>query len=203
MNNDLVPEHRADKNGVLSTKWVRPVQFTDAHSVAFPVPAVTDPQNEIKRLSAEIMSHYKAAGFGENFARINERAVQRIVDAGNLVLLEVIAKVAADKPMSVNQIISHLEEMRDAGIENPESQITAARIASCNKVWSVLNDRDAKGRMSGGNWEVLQLILVADDDDREMLEDIVVKRGATSHDEVIAMFTLLKGAERPLVAGAL
>jgi hypothetical protein len=203
MNNDLVPEHRTDKNGVLSTKWVRPAQFTDAVSVSFPVPAITDPQNEIKRLSDDIIRSYKAAGFGENFARINERAVQRVVDTGNLSLLAAIAKVTADKPMSVNQIISHLEEMRDAGIDNPESQITAARITSYNKVWSVLNDLDAKDRMSGGNWEVLQLILVADDDDRDVLEDIVVKRGATSHDEVLAMFTLLKGTEQPLAAGTL
>jgi hypothetical protein len=172
-------------------------------SVSFPVPAVVDSKSEIKRLSAEIMSHYKAAGFGENFARINERAVQQVVDTGNLSLLEAIAKVTADKPMSVNQIISHLEEMRDVGIDNPESQITAARIASYNKVWSVLNDRDVKDRMSGGNWEVLPLILAADDHDREMLEDIVVKRGVTSHDEVLAMLTLLKGTEQPLVAGTL
>lgn len=203
MNNDLVPEHRTDKNGVLSTKWVRPAQFTDTPSVSFPVPAVADPQSEIKRLSAEIMSHYKAANFGENFFRINEREIEQIATEGKIELLTVIAKVTVEEPISVSQIIIHLGEMKDAGIENLEEQITAARIASYNQVWAVLNERGSKERMNGNDWEVLRLILTADEDDRAVLEDIVVKRGATSQAEVLEMFALMKIVEQPLVSGAL
>lgn len=203
MNNDLVPERRTDKNGVLSTKWVRPAQFTDTPSVAFPVPAVTDSQSEIKRLSAEIMSHYKAANFGENFFRINEREIEQIATEGKVDLLTVIAKVTVDEPVSVSQIIIHLGEMIDAGIENPEDQITAARIASYNQVWAVLDERNSKDRMNGNNWDVLRLILTSNDDDREMLEAIVVKRGATSHEDVLAALVLMKGNVQPLRVGAL
>lgn len=76
---NLIPEQRTDKNGVTSTRWVRPADDVASKATSLPVPALPELPVVNYRAELEDMLREKATEFGDDHTKFYSTASEDIL----------------------------------------------------------------------------------------------------------------------------
>lgn len=204
---NLVPRPVVDRNGVVTTRWIKPGGPTVVSAQPFPVPGLGAPREAemiADRLKTEIIATLKEAR-GDTGIRsvLDTDAVWKAHKENDVALLEAMLVSAAHSAPSLGEMLTAHRILKSYGVIEPARYLTPDALNMGHRLMAaMLKIQSNRGTEVPVN-ELRCLALIASPDDQQLIERIIVEREIVEVDEVAKMLEEMKRDSTSLSEGKL